>query len=321
MVVQQVRDPSYNKRNRIALVSIAFLSLPAANAAPAWQVRHAGSPVNTEYHEAFSTITRDGLTLFISSDRPGGFGTSEKGISSMVASYDIYVTHRASLDSPWGPVVNLGANINTSASEHSPVLSPDGHYMYFMSARPGGFGNDDIYRSFREDVTDDLGWQQPENLGEGVNGPDVESCPVFYVSEEGSAHLFYIQIAGPNAAPDFRVSKLDTDTNVFAASRLVEISTPTADGHLDPWHGYIWGVQYPGGFGGSDIWQTERNEGESDLAKSWAPPVNVGSEINSEYEEQMPSATADGKRLFFMSDRPGGSGGMDIYEAVVEGND
>ncbi len=308
-------------RNRIAPAILVFLSFPAATTAAAWHISHPGSSVNTEYHEAFSAITRDGLTLFISSDRPGGFGLSEKGVSSMQASYDIYVTHRASLDAPWGSVINLGPNINTSASEHSPVLSPDGHYMYFMSARPGGFGAEDIYRSYREDVTADQGWQQPENLGEGVNGPDVESCPVYYVSEEGSAHLFYIQIAGPNAAPDFKVSDWDPGTNLFTPSRLVNISTPMPDGHLDPWHGYIWGIQYPGGYGGSDLWQTERTEGEADLAKTWATPVNAGPEINTEYEEQMPSATADGKRLVFVSDRPGGVGGMDIYEAAVEAND
>ena len=306
--------------NRVALAIFLCLSFPTATLASPWQITHFGAPINTEYHEAFSAITRDGLTLFISSDRPGGFGSSQEGAPSMKASYDIYVTHRASPDSAWGPVVNLGPNINTSASEHSPVLSPDGHYVYFMSTRPGGFGAEDIYRSYREDVTADQGWQQPENLGEGVNGPDVESCPVYYVSEEGDAHLFYIQITDSNAGPDFKVSDLDPKTNHFTPSRLVNISTPGPDAHLDPWHGYIWGIQYPGGLGGSDLWQTERTAGKVDLAKAWATPVNLGPEINTEYEEQMPSATADGKRLVFVSDRPGGLGGMDIYEAKVEEN-
>ncbi len=44
--------------------------------------------------------------------------------------------------------------------------------------------------------------------------------------------------------------------------------------------------------------------------------MNLGPEINTEHDEQMPSATANGSRLFFNSDRPGGYGGMDIYEAV-----
>ena len=57
------------------------------------------------------------------------------------------------------------------------------------------------------------------------------------------------------------------------------------------------------------------------LSKSWTTPVNLGPDINTEYEDTMPSATADGSRLYFMSDRPGGLGGMDIFEAVKEVSD
>ncbi len=300
-------------RPAIALLMLVLISMPVT----AWEVSNVGASVNTEYHEAFSAITGNGLTMYISSDRPGGHGSVEKGIFFGAASYDIYVTHRESLDSPWGPVVNLGPNINTSVSEHSPMLSPDGHYLYFMSARSSGYGSDDIYRSYREDVTDDKAWGEAENLGEGVNGPFIDSCPVYYVSEDGSAHLFYVQASGPELELlDFKISQLNPNSNTFMASRTVEISTPGFDAHLDPWHGLIWGVQYPEGLGGSDIWQTERIDGDHDLAKSWATPVNLGPDINTEYEEQMPSATTDRSRLFFISDRPGGQGGMDIYEAV-----
>jgi Tol biopolymer transport system component len=43
----------------------------------------------------------------------------------------------------------------------------------------------------------------------------------------------------------------------------------------------------------------------------------MGSPINTEFEDTMPSATADGSRLYFNSDRPGGLGGFDIYEAIL----
>jgi hypothetical protein len=70
------------------------------------------------------------------------------------------------------------------------------------------------------------------------------------------------------------------------------------------------GIQ--GGLGRGDIWQIRRIDNVDDLTKSWTMPLNLGPDINTEYEETMPS----GARLFFMSDRPGGLGGMDIYEAV-----
>ncbi len=305
-------------KHATTILTFVLVSMPIM----AWEVSNPGLAVNTDYHEAFSSITKDGHSLFISSDRPGGYGSSERGGFYILASYDIYVTHRESLDSPWGPVVNLGPNINTSASEHSPTLSPDGHYLYFMSSRPGGYGSEDIYMSYREDVTEDQGWEEPVNLGEGVNGPYVESCPVFYVSEDGGTHLFYIQATSPDPVSlDFKVSELDTDTNTFMPSRTVELSTPVTDSHLDPWHGLIWGTSVSGGLGGSDLWQTKRIEGEEDLTKSWTTPVNLGPGINTEHEDTMPSAISDGSRLYFMSDRPGGHGGMDIFEAVKEASD
>jgi len=302
-------------RYAIAPLLLVLVSLPV----PAWEVSNSGGPVNTEYHEAFSAITPDGLTMYISSDRPGGYGIAKRGVSMGDASFDIYVSHRESLDSPWGPVVNLGANINSSVSEHSPMLSPDGHYLYFMSNRSSGFGGADIYRSYRENITDDQGWGTAENLGEGVNGPNLESCPVLYQSEDGISHLFYAKASGSGLDTiDFAVSQFDPDSNRFMPSRKVEISTPGLDAHLDPWHGLIWGGQYPDGFGGSDIWRTKRIEAETDLTKSWTRPTNLGAGINSEYEEQMPSTTHDGSRLFFNSDRPGGHGAMDIYEAQMD---
>ena len=300
-------------RRAITLLTLVSITTAAA----AWEIRN--SSVNTEYHEAFSIVTEDGLTMYISSDRPGGHGATEKGVFFGAASYDIYVSHRQSLDTPWGPVINLGPKINTSATEHSPMLSPDGHYLYFASSRSSGYGGDDIYRSYRDDVSDDNGWEEPVNLGAAVNGPYVESCPALLVSEDGSTFLFYVQATGPDLMSlDFKVSQLNPTSSTFMASKTVEISTAGFDAHLDPLHGLIWGEQYAGGFGSGDIWKTERIEADSDLTKSWTTPVNFGPEINTEYAEQMPSATRNGSRLFFVSDRPGGQGGMDIYEAVNE---
>src|SRR5262245_18485506 len=47
----------------------------------------------------------------------------------------------------------------------------------------------------------------------------------------------------------------------------------------------------------------------------WAAPENVGGSVNTAFNEQHPSISPDGLSLYFVSDRPGGLGGYDIYAA------
>ena len=64
-----------------------------------------------------------------------------------------------------------------------------------------------------------------------------------------------------------------------------------------------------------DIWQFENGETERQPAK-WVNPKVLSEPINTVGEDQMPASTDDGTILTFVSDRLGGKGGMDIYEAV-----
>src|ERR1700730_7425436 len=120
--------------------------------------RNLGPTINSFNDEPQVAITHSGLSLYFSSDRPGGFGQ-----------LDLWVSHRTTLDAPWGEPQNLGSSINGRGQEFSPSFSPDDHWMFFPSGmRAGGFGGSDIYMTYRLDVTDDFGWQTPVNLGPSV---------------------------------------------------------------------------------------------------------------------------------------------------------
>ncbi len=96
---------------------------------------HLGSTVNSSYAERQPTISTDGLALFFGSTRPGGSG-----------SRDIWVSRRATTDDPWGEPVNLGPAVNSSAPDCHPDISGDGSTLYFVSTRPGGVGDVDIWQ-------------------------------------------------------------------------------------------------------------------------------------------------------------------------------
>src|SRR5262252_5213122 len=66
--------------------------------------RNLGPVVNTRFDDNHPAISKHGLSLYISSNRPGG--VNGKSFTGFV---EIWVSQRASLEADWGPPVNLDA--------------------------------------------------------------------------------------------------------------------------------------------------------------------------------------------------------------------
>ena len=61
------------------------------------------------------------------------------------------------------------------------------------------------------------------------------------------------------------------------------------------------------GFGGCDLYISHKT------GIDWSAPQNLGPAINTRSWESQPALSADGRRLYFVSDRPGGVGRRDIW--------
>ena len=87
-------------------------------------------------------------------------------------------------------------------------------------------------------------------------------------------------------------------------NKLYSISNPSirSDGKT-----LYFNSNMPGGLGGNDIWKVDVAEGDV-----YGTPVNLGSKINTEGNEQFPSITDDNV-LYFSSDSRQGLGGLDVY--------
>ena len=70
---------------------------------------------------------------------------------------------------------------------------------------------------------------------------------------------------------------------------------------------YFTACQRPGGKGRCDIYKTRK------IGNTWLTPVNLGSPVNTSAWESQPSVTADGRTLYFTSDRRGTVGNLDIW--------
>jgi Tol biopolymer transport system component len=62
-------------------------------------------------------------------------------------------------------------------------------------------------------------------------------------------------------------------------------------------------------FGGEDLWVAQRPSENA----PWGAPLNLGGVVNSSSNDRSPALSRDGHYLFFASDRPGGSGGLDLW--------
>ncbi|QJW90386.1 OmpA family protein [Spirosoma taeanense] len=123
--------------------------------------------INTPDNEGTPSLSADGrMLVFTACQGRKGFG-----------SCDLYLSRKTGND--WSSPQNLGPVVNTRYYESQPSLSADGRRLYFISDRPGGKGQRDIWRS---DLDVQGNWQEPVNLGEPVNTPFNEASPFIHAN-------------------------------------------------------------------------------------------------------------------------------------------
>ena len=263
-----------------------------------------GSVVNSPSADIEVSISTDGLSLYLASNRPGGFGSS-----------DIWVSQRASVDDPWGAPQNLGLTINTPAREQAPFLSLDGHRLYFFSDRPGGFGGTDLYVSRRRDKRDDFGWQSPENLGSNVNSAFNENLSVYFEHDATGAVTLYFNSNKPGGlgATDIYASTLQPDETFGPVVWVGELSSSAADAAVairrDGLELFLASGRTPKfGVGAFDLLVATR----ANTSDPWSTPVNLGPLVNVA-DDARAALSFDATTLYIISDRPGGFGGLDVW--------
>jgi hypothetical protein len=267
-----------------------------------------GPIVNSSSDEAHAALSPDGLSLYFSSNRPGGFAPP--------GDYNIWVSQRASLNDPWGPAQNLGPTINYPGSHaYGCNFSPDGHRLFFESSLPGDYGGGDIYVSSRDDTHEDFGWQPPVNLGPGVNSPYLDVSPNYF--EDGNTGITTLYFNSDRTQPGtglIYASTLQDDGTFGAAVPVTELNSPYNDGRTairsDGLEMFLTSSR-PGGIGtGRNIWVATRPS----TLDAWSKPVNLGTPINLKgFDDAGPALSSDGNTMFFHANRRGGSGNFDLY--------
>jgi outer membrane protein OmpA-like peptidoglycan-associated protein len=209
---------------------------------------------------------------------------------------------------------------NSRNSDYGAVADPQGKYLYFTSQRPTRFDKENIWRVeiFQS------GYGKPELVTELASDAN-EAFGSF--SADGS----YAYIFG-----NYTKGRIDGD--IFISQSKDKWSTPVPIDEINSplleTHPFVVGdtlmfftSSREGGYGGTDIWVSEKQDGV------WGQPYNLGPNINTAGNEQTPqlvhftkdmvidgqAAIYDEKALYFASDTHTGFGGYDIFKAVHQG--
>ncbi|MBK6952169.1 MAG: PD40 domain-containing protein [Crocinitomicaceae bacterium] len=134
--------------------------------------------VNTQNWETQPSLSADGKTLYFVRGPVRGTGKMN------IRNGDIYVS-KMNEDGSWSEAKKLPDNINTSQSEQSCFIHPDGKTLYFSSNGHVGMGGYDLYMTT---LQPDGSWSDPVNLGYPINTHNNENSLVVYA--DGSLAVF-----------------------------------------------------------------------------------------------------------------------------------
>jgi hypothetical protein len=211
-------------------------------------------------------------------------------------------------------ITNVGPILNTASNEYSPVLSLDESQLFFTSPRirPDSSNSkiidfvtmqykDDIYATFKNE---EGVWMEPELLNLNTDAHDA----AISVSPDGQTLFIYRDNFGDGQLLESTLigetwsepAMLGSDINTAAWETHATVS---ADGNT-----LLFVSDRNGGVGKRDIYRCVKlPNGE------WSRALNIGTQVNTTYDEDAPFLTADGKTLYFASRGHNTMGGFDIF--------
>lgn len=214
---------------------------------------------------------------------------------------------------------NLGLNINSEYPDYAPLLSSDGKTMVFTSRRPNSTGNirdegDD--NLFMEDIYISVlqygKWSKAKKISPKINTEHHESASG--LSPDGT-HLF-IYRDNEHHTGDIWESKwmgTEWDEPTKMHHHINSIHFEAGGSISDDGNKFFFVSDRPGGEGQRDIYMATKNK-----HGQWSHPVNLGDQINTQFNEESPFITPDGKTLYFSSKGHNSMGGYDLFKSTYD---
>lgn len=208
------------------------------------------------------------------------------------------------------------ALVNSTYDEQNPVLSPDGKTLYLTIANhpqniAGKKDPGDIWIS----VWVAGGWSAPVHAGSLLNNRGYNG--VAGISPDGSELylLSHYTRNGDNpttqgiAVSQRTGSGWSTPQNISIPYFLNRSSFLTGQ-LIENLSVFVFSAESYNSLGAEDLYVSVKRSGQ------WTEPINLGSTINTAFQESSPTLSSNGRRVYFASNgRRGGFGSFDIYMA------
>ena len=200
--------------------------------------------------------------------------------------------------------ISLETITNSSADEANIVLHPNGQTLYFTRRNHSGNigGEKDAGDIWVSELNDKGEWTPSYNL-KGLNDSKNNSI-IGFLNNGQSMLMSNDNILFISHKKGDTWSKPQPFTIPYLNSKSKELTASiSADGkHI------LFGMESFGNYGVEDIYISRLK-----ADNQWTSPKNLGSSINTQFQEISPFLAADNKTLFFASNGREGFGSFDIY--------
>ncbi len=221
--------------------------------------------------------------------------------------------------------------INSSAEEDLPLLSHSGDVLYFVRTfhpqnTGGKYAGQDIWMSRK---INDSTWSSPINhfpiegneflndeynnvvVGVSYTGDTLYLLNHYHHHKRKLKHNHHYKKTEEGLSITYRGGD-----GIWSAPK--DINMPVLD--FDIYH-YGLSMNHTGDVLLISVEYPEHTLGKEDLyvvlkkgENNWTDPIHLGNVVNTEFIEFSPFLSQDKNHLYFASNRPGGYGGVDIYE-------
>ncbi len=186
------------------------------------------------------------------------------------------------------------------------VFSPDGQRIYFTKCYQN-WKYKTICNIYRMENTK-AGWLEPVKLNEGINTEEYTSTqPAIGTNPKDGTDILYFVSDRPEGkgGMDIWYSTYDRRKQIFKSPKNLGGRVNTYADEITPSYNTSTQSLYfssngLSGYGGFDIYKIKG------WGRKWEEVINVGTPVNSSYNDLYPALNTDGNSGFFTSNRPGG---------------